>query len=58
MLMALSIMSIMDVMIMYMKYFVTFFGLVLGGVYPGGGGGGGGAVMTNILFVLRVCVDI
>jgi hypothetical protein len=41
-----------------MKYFVTFFGLVLAGAYPGGGGGGGGAVMMNILFVLKVCVDI
>jgi hypothetical protein len=38
---------------MYMKYFVTSFGLVLAGAYPGGGGGGAGTVMMNILFVLR-----
>jgi len=53
----LIIMSIIDVMIMYRKYFVTLFGLVLGGTYPGGGGGTG-AVMMGISYVEGVDVDI
>lgn len=53
----LIIMSIMDVMIMYRKYFVTSLGLVLSEACSGGGGGGG-AVMMGISCFERVNVDI